>query len=218
MSHRTKIWLLAVLMLVWVGMLVFRFTSREETHNIPLTFTSGQKVAKESVTKSVSVPTVAKLATFRAPDASFTTPKNIFAPLNETVASTETKAARKVAKAKPKAAVIPASAIVPVLPVPPPPSPEELAAQRIRQQREQAAQQARQLMGQYRFIGFLTEDGEPRAFVGKGRELYIVRMGETLDGQIQVGTIEPSALKLRDATANVETSIPLLHEGKPVGF
>src|SRR5262245_61737813 len=50
-NHRTKIWLLAVLMLVWVGMLVFRFTSHEEPQLAPLTFKSGQKVAKESVTK-----------------------------------------------------------------------------------------------------------------------------------------------------------------------
>jgi len=218
MNHRSKIWLLAILMLVWVGVLVFRFTSHEEPQFAPLTFKSGQKVSKESVPKPTSVPTVSKLATLRDADVTFTTPKNIFAPLSEVAAGTEPKVRPKLAKGKSKATVVPAAAAMAVPPGPPPPSPEELAAQRIRQQRDQMTQLARQQMGQYRFLGFLTENGEPRAFLGKGRELYIVRAGETLEGQIQVGTIEPASLKLRDAVANVETSIPLVHEGKAVGF
>ena len=74
-------------------------------------------------------------------------------------------------------------------------------------------------MAQYRFMGYLTHNGEPRAFLGKGRELYIVRAGETLEGQIHVATIEASSLKLRDGASDVE-SAPLLAKegGKPVEF
>src|SRR5207244_9704471 len=85
---------------------------------------------------------------------------------------------------------------------PPPPSPEEVAAQlarqqqelarrqleqaeqQARQQKEQSAQQARQQMGQYRFLGYLTQQGEHRAFLGKGQALFIVRIGETVEGKI----------------------------------
>ena len=85
----------------------------------------------------------------------------------------------------------------------------EQAEQQARQQKEQAAQQARQQMAQYRFLGYLTQQGEHRAFLGKGQALFIVRLGETVEGKIQVAAIDASAVKLRETTTNVETTLPL---------
>lgn len=219
MSNRTKAWLLAILMLVLVGVLSFRFMSQDEPARVPLTHKTGERIAKESAAKPTGVPTVAKLASLRDADATFRTPKNIFAPLDQPSEETrDLKTRPRLVKSEMKAPIVPVVAPLPPTPAPPPPSPEELAAQQARLQREQATQLARQLMGQYRFIGFLTQNGEPRAFVGKGRELFIVRAGDTLEGQIHVATIEPSSLKLRDATSRVETALPLLQGGKTVGF
>ncbi len=89
----------------------------------------------------------------------------------------------------------------------------EQAEQQARQQKEQAAQQARQQMAQYRFLGYLTQDGEHRAFLGKGQSLFIVRIGDTVEGTIQVAAIDPSAVKLREVVTNVETTLPLTKSG-----
>ena len=89
---------------------------------------------------------------------------------------------------------------------------QELAAQQSRQQKELAAQQSRQLLAKYRFLGYLTQGGEPRAFLGKGNELYIVRTGETVEGRIQVKGIDATSVKLLDATTSLETTLPLTKE------
>jgi hypothetical protein len=68
-------------------------------------------------------------------------------------------------------------------------------------------------MGQYRFIGFLTQAGENRAFLGKGSNIFIVRSGETLEGKIQVKSIDATAVKLTEQTTQVETSLPLTKTG-----
>ena len=59
-----------------------------------------------------------------------------------------------------------------------------------------AIQQARQQLTQYRFLGYLTTNGEPQAFVGKGQDLFIVRNGEVLEGQVVVSQIEETSVTL----------------------
>src|SRR5207244_2844852 len=130
--------------------------------------------------------------------------KNIFARLGS-VSDTASDAQARGGK-KPKLAM---AAVPGPVQGPPPPPPEEsaaqqalrqqqLAEQQARQQKEQAAQQARQLMGQYRFFGYLTEGGQHRAFLAKGREIYIVRTGETLEGRIVVTGVDACGIKIKD--------------------
>ncbi|MGH7255607.1 MAG: hypothetical protein ACREI3_07495, partial [Nitrospirales bacterium] len=90
----------------------------------------------------------------------------------------------------------------PTVVAPPPPSPEEIARQ-----------QARQQLSQYRYVGYLIQAGESKAFLGKGREIYIVRTGDTVEGRVQVAAIEPTTVKLRDTPTNLETTIPLTKNG-----
>ncbi|MGH7208133.1 MAG: hypothetical protein ACREIL_01980, partial [Nitrospiraceae bacterium] len=52
-----------------------------------------------------------------------------------------------------------------------------------------AEQQAAPRSDQYRFLGYLLQNGKSCAFLGKGSELYIVRTGETVDGNLQVTAI-----------------------------
>jgi len=56
--------------------------------------------------------------------------------------------------------------------------------------------------------------GEQRAFLGKGPSLFIVRVGDTVEGKIQVAAIDASEVKLRETSTNAETTIPLT---KPAG-
>jgi len=218
MTERAKWGLLALLVLIWAGLFALRAVTQEEPARVPLKHRSGQTLSKAAAAQASGIPTVAKPAKPREGDLTFQTPKNIFAPLESPVdvAEQQAKVRARVARSG-KAGTLPVVTKVP--PPPPPPSPEEVAAQQARQQREMAAQRARQAMAQYRFIGYLTQNGEPRAFLGKGRELYIVRAGETLEGQIHVATIETSSLKLRDGASQVESALPLVKEGgKPGEF
>lgn len=216
MTERAKWGLLALLALIWVGLLAMRTVTQEEPARVPLQYRSGQTLSKAAAGHASGVPTVAKLAKSREEDITFQTPKNIFAPLERPVdiAEQQAKARARLARSG-KAGTLPVVAKGP--PPPPPPAPEEVAAQQARQQWEMVAQRARQAMAQYRFIGYLTQNGEPRAFLGKGRELYIVRAGETLEEQIHVATIETSSLKLRDGASQVESALPLAKEGGRLG-
>ncbi|HMZ56979.1 MAG TPA: hypothetical protein PKI24_21840, partial [Nitrospira sp.] len=87
--------------------------------------------------------------------------------------------------------------------------PEEVAEQAARLARERARQQLREVMAQYRYLGYLTRRGEQQAFLGKGQEIYIIHLGDTLDGQFQVASITPTTVKILAAHADVETTIQL---------
>ncbi len=107
---------------------------------------------------------------------------------------------------------IPVVAMPVVPPAPPMPSPEEVAEQAARLARERARQQLREVMAQYRYLGYLTGQGEQQAFLGKGQEIYIIHLGDTLDGQFQVASITPTTVKILAAQADVETTIQLKTE------
>jgi hypothetical protein len=126
----------------------------------------------------------------------FSQPRNIFAPLG----------LRKVV-AKQKTPIAPPSqpTIAPPSPVPPGPSPSDLAAQRARQQ-----------LNQFRFLGYLTKGGESQAFLTNGQAIYIVKQGEMLEGQVQVNKIEPETIilstQIRETGNQVQATIPLTPE------
>jgi hypothetical protein len=72
-----------------------------------------------------------------------------------------------------------------------------------------AKQSATPPRGQYRFLGYLLQDGKSCAFLGKGSELYIVRPGETVDGRLQVTAIDAASVKLLDPSTSQETTLLL---------
>ena len=86
--------------------------------------------------------------------------------------------------------------------VPPPPSPEELAAQAVRQE-----------LDQFRYLGYLSRDGRVQAFLSKGKELYIVRSDEMIEQRVLVKTVTPTGVTLQDPRSRVERTVPLV-EGK----
>jgi len=214
------------LVLGWVVLVVLRIVSGPEPQRAPLTFTSGQTAAQTGAKVNPTVPLVVRPVLARASQVPYKTSKNIFAPLQVQAAQEKVaraKSRRSVEKPPSEPVAEPVAAPAP----PPPPSPEEVAAQlarqqqelarqqleqaeqQVRQQKEQAAHQTRQQIAQYRFLGYLTQQGEHRAFLGKGQSLFIVRIGDTVEGKIQVAAIDPSAVKLRETGTNVETTLSL---------
>ena len=227
MTKRAQILLFGALLVLWAGIIAVRVATEPEPQRVPLKFVSGKTVARDTA-RSSGVPAITKpmpattaQVVFDTAQVVFKPPKNIFAPLDvRTDEAREADARARLQAAKKKAEQVAAAARPPAPVAPPPPTPEELAAQEekrkaelARQQKEQAIQQARQAMGQYRFLGYLTEAGEHRAFLGKGKDIYIVRTGETIEGKIQVKSIDPAAVKLQEQTTTTETSLPLTKEG-----
>ena len=219
MSDHRKWSLSGGLALVLLALIAIRVLNQPEPQRVPLTYQSGHTLARDAARGVAGLPTPVKP---RPPknQVTFREPKNIFARLGS-VSDTASDARARGGK-KPKLAM--AGVPGPVQGPPPPPPPEEsaeqqalrqqqLAAQQARQQKEQAAQQARQLMGQYRFFGYLTEGGQHRAFLAKGREIYIVRTGETLEGRILVTGVDASGVKLKDSATSQEATLPLKKEG-----
>jgi hypothetical protein len=217
MTSRTKWGLLGGLLLLWAALIAFRVMSEPEPQRVPLKFVSGQVLARETNHGTNEIPASLRPMDGTTVHASFRAPKNIFAPLDLRTDEEKAAAARvRLLAARKKAEQAAAAAA----PAPPPPTPEELAAQEAqrqaelaRQQKEQAIQQARRTMGQYRFLGYLTRNGAPQAFLGKGTDIYIVKVGETVEGRIQVITIDATTVKLVEQTTSTETSLPLVKEG-----
>jgi len=133
-------------------------------------------------------------------------PRNIFAPL------------RDPNQPKPKVMAQPSK------PAPPPPKPSPTRARPSKPQRtgpsphDLAAQQARQQLQQYQFLGYLTKEGEQQIFLSNGQAIYIVKQGETLEGDIHIKSIEPTAVVLskylKMSGETVEATLPLTKDGK----
>ena len=220
MTTRMKGSLLGGLVLLWVAVLAWRVIAAPEPQRVPLTYVSGQHVVREDAQGDTDVPLAVRPTRTAVAAGTFTAPKNIFAPLDlhteaEIAAATHVRLLATRKKAEQAAA-----AAVPAPPAPPPPTSDEVAAQEVqrqleltRQQREQAIQQARKTMGQYRFLGYLTRNGAPQAFLRKGNDIYIVKTGETVEGKIQVTTIDATTVKLTEQTTSTETALPLVKEG-----
>lgn len=220
MTNRTKWRLLGGLLLLWGAVIAFRVMTEPEPQRVPLKFVSGQVLARETARGADEMPAGPKPVGTQVARLSFKDPKNIFAPLDFRTDEEKSAAAQARLLAGRKKAEQAAAAAAPAPPAPPPPTPEELAAKEAqrqaelaRQQKEQAIQRARQAMGQYRFLGYLTRNGAPQAFLGKGSEIYIVKIGETVEGKIQVTTIDATTVKLTEQSTSTEASLPLVKEG-----
>ena len=92
---------------------------------------------------------------------------------------------------------------------PPPPSPEEVASEAARQQEALGRKQSQEQLAQYRVLGYLSREGVLHAFLGRGREIYIVHTGEMLEGRILVKSIDASSVVLREVHTNLEATLSL---------
>ena len=69
-------------------------------------------------------------------------------------------------------------------------------------------------MSQYRVLGYSSEGGEPRAFLGKGSKIFIARVGEELEDHIQDAAITDTAVKLRETRTRLEATLPYEKGGR----
>lgn len=197
---------------LWCVLILMRFLTAEPPQEVPLQFVSGRPATKTLVAAGVSDPWQVKHVIMQAREMSEVPKKNIFAPLGESMAVGATTV--MAARAKRVTPAPPPTPVVAEVPPPPPgPTPQELAEQAARQQEELKLKQLREQMGQYRYLGYLSQQGVQKAFVGKGKDIYIIRKGDKLDGKFLVASIDPATVKLKEPTTSLETSIELTKEG-----
>lgn len=192
-------WLTLFLLVgIWAGVTIWVIAAAPEPQRVPLAHVTGKadpaKVSRSQAGAGLKVNLDLLAAARRRAEAAFVAPKNIFAPL-----STEKKAATHANRPTPGPPPAPAVA-APV--VPPPPSPEELAAQAARQE-----------LAQFRYLGYLSRDGNEQAFLSRGKELYIVRSDEMIEQRVRVKTVTPTGVTLQEPRSQVERMVPLV-EGK----
>lgn len=212
MTKRMK-WLgLGGLMLVWSALLYANVLDVPSPEEVPLKYQSGQSATKNV---AAALDELWEVPSLQAPARQVPeTPKrNLFTPLSRPVDPQTTRVAQQNHQQQLAAAAV-AKAAPPPPPAPPPPTPEELAQQQEALRRTQLHEQ----MTQYRYLGYANQNGVQKAFLGKGREIYILREGDTLDGKIKVVLIEATSVKLVDADSKLETTLKLKkEEAAPAG-
>ena len=199
---------------IWCVLILMRILTAEVPQEVPLTFVSGTPAVKTRAAVGASDPWQVKRVTIQAREMPEGPKKNIFAPLGESMAvGNTTVVASRARRSKPPP---PPLVVVTVAPAAPPgPTPEELAEQGAQQQEELKLKQVREQMGQYRYLGYLSQQGVQKAFVGKGKDIYIIRKGDTLDGKFLVASIDPTTVTLREPSTSLETSLDLEKNSAP---
>ncbi len=198
MTTREKGLLLTGLLLVWGALMLTDGDEQENQQYQPSTTPGVQaKHGSKPVTFGFDKP----LQTI-----ALNTPRNIFAPL------------RNPNQPKPQVAKRPPEPKTPTLkPQPSRPAPVK-KQQPATSSTSLAAQQARQQLKKYQFLGYLTKAGEKQIFLSNGQAIYIVKQGEMLEGDIQVKSIEPTAVvlskHLKSIGETVEATLPLTKDGK----
>jgi hypothetical protein len=69
-------------------------------------------------------------------------------------------------------------------------------------------------LAQYRFLGYLRQAGKEEAFLSKGKDLLIVRAGETLDKGVYVKAVSSAGVTLLETRSRVEQTVAATGEKK----
>jgi len=196
---------------VWCVLILMRLLTAETPEEVPLTYVSGKPATNTRAATDVLDPWQVRRAVTHAHEIPEGPKKNIFAPLGEsTTVGTGTVVAKRPKLAPPPVAMEPTPPVVVIAPPPPSgPTPEELAEQAARQQQELMLKQVREQMGQFRYLGYFSQQGVEKAFLGRGKDIYIIRKGDKLDGKFLVASIDPATVKLKEPTTSLETSLDL---------
>lgn len=190
MDARKKTLLAGVLGLVWIGLALWQWEAFKEPVRVPLTNvsglpSSGQGAREKASGLRVNLGLLASARTQR--EATFTTPRNIFAvPLADGTLPVGTEAA-PVAETEP------------------------ISAQAV------AQQAAVMELAQYRYLGFLRMDegrkhNKDIAVLSKNEEVVVVKVGDHVEDHLVLKAITPDSVTIHDTGAKVEHTLPLSEE------
>lgn len=212
MTAPTKPVVLGGLLCVLLVLIGVRWMTETAPQEVPLRFKSGPRPDATPNQRGQSDEYAVLPMKLLGDDLPVTPKRNLFVAMerSQLTAAARTISARKPASsAAPPPPPAPPQVQVPV-PLPPPqPSPEELAAIAARQQKEALVRQLREQMGQYRYLGYLQQDGRQRAFLGRGTDIFIIHQGDTLEGKFLVAGIEATAVILKERQNELEARLEL---------
>jgi hypothetical protein len=184
---------------LWAGLVLWDLVAEPEPQRVPLTYVTGQKSSREAGRGKTETGLKIRMdlleAGRRQAEGAFVSPKNIFTPLLMEKFQEKGSVARRTPSPPP-------SKIEPP-PIPPGPTPEELAAQAALSE-----------LGQFRYLGYLNRQGRDEVFLSKGKELHIVRAGDTIEPRVLVKAVTPKDVILQETRSQVEKTILLAGEGK----
>lgn len=190
MDARKKTFLAAALGLIWMGVALWQWDAFTEPMRVPLTHVSGLPSAGQAAREKagglqVNLGLLASARTQR--EATFTTPRNIFAfPRADGTLPVGTEA------------------------VPPVPT-ETISDQALAQQAAMVE------LAQYRYLGYLRmgaghKQNKAMAVLSKNEEVVVVKVGEHVEGHLLLKAITAESVTIRDTGAKVEHTLPLSEE------
>lgn len=190
MTNRKKMMALAVLGLLWCGIVVWEWLPVQEPVRVPLANVSGHaatSAGRRGLTEGLHVQINLLAAARTQREMSFTTPRNIFAPPRP-----DDSANSHADK----------------------PEFDSGSAQALLQQAVLAG------LAQFHYLGFVRmEEGLRKhgelAVLSKNDDLHVVRIGETVEDHVVVKAITQESVTLQDRPSRVEHTV-LLSEEAPV--
>ena len=214
---KNQILLLASLVTLWIGLLIWQFGHSTEQERVPLTHVSGPKVdgrtsaIPASSTLQVHLERLAAIKGQR--QATFSTPRNIFAsllPPVESIPAPEIAPRRGRSRATAKSAQPPEST-TPEVEEEKGPSAEDIERLRIATE-----------LNLYRYVGFMAVGNGPQkkktmAVVVKDEEMHLLQVGDTIAGEVLVKTMSPTEITLQHVASKITQVIPATDEPEPVG-
>lgn len=180
--------LLLALVALWCLIILQRQTFWVEQKRVPLKYVKGNTFTKVSRNSKEESDLIVRLDLLKGrPKAEGGNPKNIFVPI--------------------EAFLPPPPPPSPPPPLPPPPSPPPTPPGPTAE--ELAIMKARQELGQFRYLGYLNREGREEAFLSRGKTLFIVKRGDTIQGQFILNDLEANHITIKDQQTNLEVTITL---------
>lgn len=191
--------LFIALLIIWGGLLLYRFLFFEGTRTAPMKYTKGAVSTANKGEGETSMKLRTQLLKTEPP-VPLSETKNIFAPLPS-----------------PKPPPPPVKKAVP--PPPPPPEPPPVVLPPPPEVRgptpeELALAQARSELAEFRYLGFLDRgNGKREGFFSKRQEAIIAGKGETVFGHFMVKELSENLAVIEEAATHAEVTLQL-SEGK----
>ncbi|GMV50856.1 hypothetical protein FBQ96_11945 [Nitrospirales bacterium NOB] len=211
-TNKNQVMVLMSLVVGWVGLLIWQFGHSDEPAHVPLKNVRGTKVVGKAasvaapVTLQVNLDRLAAIKGQR--EATFSTPRNIFASLTPPV---EPPPPPRKGRARPQPkveapAAPPEPEEEPVVEGPKGPTAEEIERLRIATE-----------LNQFRYVGFMTVGDGPQkkktmAVLVKNEEMHLVQAGETIGGEVLVKAVSASEITLQDVGSKITQVIPVTDE------
>ena len=190
MTNRKKVMALAVLGLLWGGIVAWQWLAVKEPVRVPLANVTGpasRPLAPRGGINRVHVQLDLLAATRTQREMTFTTPRNIFAPPRRN--DSEAASARQSES-------------------------DPMSEQALRQQA------VLDNLGQFHYLGFVRMEDAWRktgqmAVLRKNDDLHVVRTGETVENHVLVKAITQESVTLQDRPSRMEYTV-LLSEEAPI--